>query len=400
METGSLLRFVSLFLLVFPMIDPLPNFARAAPQFYPQPESRVVTEAGLAADGQRLVTFYCYLDPEADPFRPSMKYGGLKEWNGQMWADLWADSGYGTNYCVDCDVAIRGDVIVASHRNSSYGSDKATHHSNYNGVWQAGTEATFYSVSSPRVAFAFGVPYMTFTSIGSGGPRKVYIQCLYGCDGLPELSGTYRYFGVGIPSDVSSASLTGDAEAFYSAFVSVAVPTDAGEGCVNVRRVTRFEDEYLGGCFYGGDQPFHTDIVLFQGQPVVAYKADDGRALWIARWSGSAWVNIGTDTVGAGLTFGRLRAAASATQLFVGFEVRGAEDYQIIVYEFKAPHWVAYPVPLDPAKAMACVFQDLVLLQGQAVAAYIEDGTLKVVNLSGATGDRVFLPGLHLLLGE
>ena len=389
------LIFFSVFLF---LIFILPNPAGAGSQYYPNPEPKTVTEGSLASDGKRLITFYCFLDPEKDPWHPSMKYGGLKEWNGQIWVDLWESAGYGTNYCSDGDVAVRENVIVASHRDDRYGSTKAKHHSNYSGNWQPGTEATFYSINSPRVAFAFNVPYITFTSIGSGGPTKVYIECLYGCDGLPELNGTYRYFGAGIPSDVSSISLAGDSDAFYSAFVSLFVPTDSGEGCVNVEKKTRTQGDFIGGCFYAGDQPTQTDIVLYQGTPVVAYKADAGQTLWVAQWNGSVWAHIGTDTAGPGLSFGRLRAVASGSKLFVGYEVRGSDQYRIVVYELKGSGWVAHPVPIDSCNASNCAFQDLALFQGQPVAAFTKDGVLKVVNLLGITAGGVMLPALPLLL--
>jgi hypothetical protein len=381
------------------LISILPDLASSEAQYYPNPESKTVTEAGLASDGKRLITFYCFLDPEKDPWNPSMKYGGLKEWNGWTWVDLWESVGYGTNNCSDCDVAVRESVIIASHRDDSYGSTKAKHHSNYSGIWQPGTEATFYSINSPRVAFAFDVPYITFTSIGDGGSTRVYIECLYGCEGLPELHGTYRYVS-GVPLDVSSASLAGDGSAFYSAFVSSYFPTDAGEGCVNVRKVTRTGDDYLGGCFYAGDLPFHTNIVLYQGYPVVAYKADGGKTLWVTQWNGTNWTNIGTDTAAPGRSFGQLRAVASGSKLFVGFEESGADQYQIVVYEFTGSDWVAHPVLVDSGSASNCTFQDLALFQGQPVAAYTKDGVLKVVNLFGMTTRGLMLPALPLLLGD
>ena len=401
MKRPSFQKYLNFFSVFLILISIFPDFAAAGSQYYPNPESKTVTEASLASDGKRLIAFYCFLDPEKDPWKPSMKYGGLKEWNGQIWVDLWESAGYGTNYCSDCDVAVRENVIVASHRDDRYGSTKAKHHSNYSGTWQPGTEATFYSINSPRVAFAFNVPYMTFTSIGSGGPTKVYILCLYGCDGLPELGGTYRFFGAGIPSDVSSISLAGDSDAFYSAYVSSFVPTDSGEGCVNLEKKTRTQGDFIGDCFYAGDQPSQTDIVLYQGNPVVAYKADAGQTLWVAQWNGSAWANIGTDTAGPGLSFGRLRAVASGSKLFVGYEVRGGDQYRIVVYEFRGSDWVAYSVPIGSGNTSNYAFQDLALYQGQPVAAFTKDGVLKVVNLFGITEKgNIIQPALPLLLDD
>ena len=105
-------RVLLLSTLVLFWVGPAQVQAAFAPVILPDPESGNVQGASLAADGTRLVTWYCHHDASTNT-----DDGYLQVWNGSAWSNpLGRDA---TFECHSPDVAVHGDLIFGTFQNDS-----------------------------------------------------------------------------------------------------------------------------------------------------------------------------------------------------------------------------------------------------------------------------------------
>ena len=373
--------------------------ARAgAPAFLPSPESNTVLEAALASDGTRLILFYDYFVPGTHDYTYK-----IKEWKNSGWEQLHQGS---SDIFMQPDVAVRGAAIVASGLILGYGSQYVARYiTNYSGSWVTGTsQAGNNSCKVPRVAFAFGVPYMSYTVLDfNTSIQKLFLVCLAGCTGLPELTGFMRVFGPFNSWNVGDAALAGDSAAVYSAFVSPGGPGPSGAmGCVNVRKLDPGSSPYLGPCFFQGDVYTNVEIALFTGYPVVGWTESEGEVLRVSEWNGADWVALGMFRAPRGHTSSRFKIATSGSRIYVVRQTKprdiSVDNTQIVLSQYNGSSWSNFTLFNGPGRSTVN-FQGLAVYQDQPVVAYLDNGVLKILRVDTGDGTKPkSLPWLPLLL--
>jgi hypothetical protein len=398
MKSPSLLKFrvilVLFTILIFQQAGL--DMAEAGYVRFPVPEAKETVAARIASDGNRLLTFYAYLDPQVDSSHPTYKYGKIKEWKDGGWQNLGADAGGFTNLWFfdhfisgNLDLAVQGDNIIYVWQ----GSDGTRIASCYNGTWSGTIANEFYAPNYPRAAFAFGLPYYNYTCMTQGGTREVWAKTWPIFYQVPAVNGAYRYFGPLIDGSVMMSALTGTGTKMYVAFASYFGPTQQQDpGCISVLQVDSTGNQYVGDPI-PGVHPRNPEIIM-NGRyritydlPIIAWLEDN--YLRIYMWTfripelGWRWYSQYIEEFPLN-TVGRLSMVAASDKFYVAYQYKeGTADTVIRVLEFgdMGGHLSTQNIPLNSSNPASVIFQGLAFYKGNLVAAYLDNKALKIIQL-------------------
>jgi len=336
-----------------------------------------VSQASIASDGTNLLVFYRYPNVSLN-----LDEGIIKKWNGSSWVQLY----HVTNQCHDPDIAVDGSLISASWHTDLHDLGFGT---NANGPWVSTVSTKLQHQWGSTVAIAKGRAYVTYACRYSDGYPSSYmmlhIKSPIGTSGTQlELNGGWRepYISVGM-----TPSITGNSSFWY------VVSTQ--NGWLSVQK----DYTYLGSLFQSGSQSYasNPEIVLYSGNPVVAWEEDSGANIYIAKWNGSEWIIFGVDTLPGGY-FDSLRLAASGTDLYAVY-TKSTGSPHISVSKWNGIEWSSLDDPSESSSSTISTVE-ITVYEGQPVVAFVENNVFKVKKWIGGTisGPAGFLPGAQLLL--
>ena len=332
----------------------------------PSPNQDDVTETSIAGDGARLVVFYRRPRPSLN-----LDEGIVKRWTGSSWsteANL-------TNQCHYPDIDIKGANMVATWNDDNYDYGYGT---NINGNWVAMTGTLLNKQWFPRATMAMDLPYMSFACMYSDGmPSNYYmlhIRSIVGTGDRIELNGgwTVTYTSVGLKTDI-----TGDDNAWYCVF-SQQEYLYVMKGSVDGGR----EYSDLGEGFRMYNPVSRPEIVLFNGQPVVAWLENENTELYLAEWNGSEWLLIGQASLSSG-TYNTIRMASSPSELFIIYTIldSGTEMY---VNSYDGSQWYEFPDAQNQAGSDITT-ADIAMHNNEPVIAFTEENILHVKKFSASS---------------
>lgn len=326
----------------------------------PSPSAGPVTQTSIACDGSDMVIFYREPAPSLN-----IDMGPIKKWQGSYWSDFAG----ATNQCHSPDVDIEGSVVVATWYTDAYDYGYG---SNINGPWVSFTGTMLQNQYYPRAAMAMGFPYMSFTCKYSDGMPSMYdmlhIRSIIGVGDKIELRGGWRvpYLSVGMKTDI-----TGDEHAWYCVYIQQEfLYVDKGA-------VVDGRSEYtdLGDGFRMYNPVSDPEITLYQGKPVVGWTENGGTEIFVAEWSGSEWLLIGSGTISEG-TLNTIRMAVTDTDLYLVYTLSDAPA-NISVNRYDGSEWYELPAVQDqPAAGVSTA--DIAIYNGAPVVAYTENNQLNV----------------------
>ena len=336
-----------------------------------------VSQASIASDGTNLLVFYRYPNVSLN-----LDEGIIKKWNGSSWVQLY----HPTNECHDPDIAVDGSLISASWHTDLHDLGFGT---NANGPWVSTVSTRLYHQYGSTVAIAKGRAYVTFACRYSDGQpynyMMLHVKSPIGTTGTQlELDGGWRatFTDVGM-----TPSITGNSSFWY------VVSTQ--QGWLSVQR----DYTYLGPFFQSASQGYasNPEIVLYSGDPVVAWEEDSGSNIYIAKWNGSEWIIFGVDTLPGGY-FDSLRIATSATDLYAVY-TKSTGLPRISVSKWNGIEWSSLDDPSESSSSTISTVE-ITVHEGQPVIAFVENNVLKVKKWNGGmiSSPAGFLPGPQLLL--
>ena len=333
-------------------------------QPFPSPTQDGVTQASIAGDGLALMVHY------RKP-RPSLNLdeGIVEKWTGSDWqvqANL-------SNECHEPDLDISGDTVVATWYDDGYDFGYGT---NINGSWVTMMGVYLTKQWFPRAAMAMGLPYMSFSCKYSDGQATAYdmlhIKAPVGIGDEIELNGGWRvtFTSVGLRTDI-----TGDDDAWYCAFSQQEfLYVDKG-AIINDQK----EYSELGDGFRMSNPVSNPEIILYKGNPVVAWLENAKQELYIAEWDGDEWWVIGAGSVTTG-SFYSLRMAASSSNLFVSYATTDS-DTAISVNLYDGENWYTMPPPQNYFKSNIGTV-DIAVHDEEPVVAFTENNLLTIKKYS------------------
>lgn len=320
-----------------------------------------VSQVSLASDGTRLLTYFRQPEPGLN-----LDGGILKEWTGSVWSTL----ARLTNQCHDPDVAVKGNLVAASCRDDGY---DYVFSSNVNGPWVTLSGTLLYKQWGPKAAIAMNRPYMVFVCQYSDGMpfswSMLHIKSPLGPGDNVELNGGWgreTYVSVG-----SYAAITGDDDAWYVSFYQ-GINLYVMKGYL-VGSQRHHED--MGGSLTFSSNPARPEIVLLEGNPVVAWFEDSNTTVLLAHWDGTDWIYIGKASLGS--SGSNLRIAAYGTDLYVTYTI--TDSRELIVNKWNGSEWSALPYPTDPNVGGYINSADIAVYNGRACVAFVRDGSLEIL---------------------
>lgn len=328
------------------------------------PTSETVLQTSIASDGSALVIFY--REPD---YSINLDKGIIKKWNGNTWSNF---AGV-TNQCHSPDIDIDGSVVVATWYTDGYDYGYG---SNINGPWVSFTGTFLQNQYFPRAAMAMGFPYMSFTCKYSDGMPSSYdmlhIRSIIGVGKKTELKGGWReiYTNVGMNTDIA-----GDDNAWYCAYIQQKF-LYVDKGTV-IDGISNYTD--LGDGFRMSNPVSSPEIVVYNGMPVVAWLENGNTELYIAKWSGSEWLLIGSGTVAEGLMLS-VRMAVSSSNLYVLYTLSGAAN-SLSINRYDGSNWFELPEVQDKQDFDVST-ADIAIYNNMPVVAYIENNQLVVKTYS------------------
>jgi hypothetical protein len=333
----------------------------------PSPTQDEVTQASIACDGSEMVIHY------RKP-RPSLNIdeGIVEKWAGNSWAVQTNVS----NQCHEPDVDIDGSVVVATWYDDGYDYGYGT---NVNGPWVSMTGTYLVKQWFPRAAMAMGLPYMSFASKYSDGMATSYdmlhIRSIVGVGEQIELNGGWRvtYTSVGLRTDI-----TGDEDAWYCVFSQQQFLYVMKGAIVNSAK----EYSDLGDGFRMYNPVSNPEIVLYKGNPVVAWLENANMELYIAEWDGSEWWVIGAGSVTTGNLYS-LRMAASSSNLFVTY-ASTESDTAISVNLYDGETWYGMPMVQNYLNSNIGTV-DIAVHNEEPVVAFTENKLLTIKKFTSST---------------
>jgi hypothetical protein len=220
-----------------------------------------VTALALDGDGNRLALFYC-----ADDASLNQNPGVVLEWTGAGWATL---SSSVTAQCHDPDVVVSGAVVAGVFL--SDGLDLGAFCLGAACTGGAGIDADgLRNVHAPRVGWALGFPYATYTQFyGALAQDVLYIDALYPLlDPLanpPETTGSYHCEGDCY--ELATPTLAGTDDFVFAAY---RVPS---LDCVAIRYETAGSfGHYLCITEFAAPNAIFPEVAVVNARPVLLWR--------------------------------------------------------------------------------------------------------------------------------
>jgi Bacterial Ig domain len=319
-----------------------------------------VSEVALASDGSNLYRFYCAPVENRDE-------GRLDRWNGMSWVVV----ANPTNQCHAPDIEVEGSLWVASFADDSPDYGFA---SNANGPSVVLKGTLLVDQWGMDVAIAQGRPYMAFAARYSDGNPFSYMM-LHVISPFPPGNRVLLNGGWGrnVFQDISTdPAIAGDATGWYAVSrqgSNLYVMKASHDGTSSVRQ------EIGPGFTFVGD-PVKPEIIVYQGQPVVAWMENAQTSLHVARWDGANWIPFGQDQVSTGF-FGRLRMDVYQNDLYV-LDVKSSAAPAMTVSHWDGASWTELPSALGAGQTPSATRGDIAVRSDGLVVAYISGGVLRV----------------------
>lgn len=274
-----------------------------------------VTDLALDGDGARLVLFYC-----ANDLSLNQNPGVVIEWNGSSWTTL---SSNVTAQCHAPDVVVRGPVAAGIHLTDGLDLGAFCLGAGCSGGADIDQDG-LRNVHTPRIGWAFGFPYATYTQFtGALAQDVLYLDPLYpALDPLadpPETTGAFH-------CESGCTSLSTPTVAGTDAFVFAAyrVPT---LDCVAIRWETETGfGNYLCIREYPSPEAIWPEVAVVNGRPVMLWREthEDTTRIPGGEYTGPLdepgqigfWRLI-EDLASPGADWDRLRVLSTGTELYV-----------------------------------------------------------------------------------
>ena len=221
-----------------------------------------VTDIALDGDGDRLALFYC-----ADDVSLNQNPGVVLEWTGAGWATL---SGSVTAQCHDPDVVVRGAVVAGVYLTDALDLGAFC----LGGACDGGADIDqdgLRAVHAPRVGWAFGFPYATYTQFSGALAQDVlYIDALYPLldpfADPPETTGAYPLRGRAA-TRFATPTLAGTDDFVFAAY---RVPS---LDCVAIRYETAGSfGHYLCITEFPAPTALWPEVAVVNGRPVMFWR--------------------------------------------------------------------------------------------------------------------------------
>jgi hypothetical protein len=323
-----------------------------------------ISAVALASDGISLYRFYCKPVEIRDE-------GKVEQWNGTGWTAIASL----TNECHDPDIEVEGSLWVAGFETDRPDYGWA---SNANGGWVLFQGTFLVHQWGIHVAIAQGRPYGAFAARYSDGAAYPYMM-LHVISHIPAgnkstLNGGWG--GVAGYDIATNLGMGGDRSAWYTATRQVDwlwVKKGYHNGTSSVQQL-------LGDGFNGGSpDPVNPEVVVHNGAPTVVWLERVQKEIWVAQFSGTRWVGLGSGGVTNGY-IGHARADTYQSNLYV-LQVNSAESPRLGVNQWNGLDWAALPDPLGSGEVPSSVTGDIAVLSNGPVVAYVAGGVLKVKQL-------------------
>jgi len=326
----------------------------------PSITDEVVLQASIACDGSEMVIFYREPDYSinTDP-------GIIKKWD----EDHWVDYAGITAQCHTPDIDIDGTIMSASWYTDAYDYG---HGSNINGPWVSFSGTLLMDQNNPRATMAMGLPYMSFACRYSDGMPTSYMMLhivhIIGSGPTIELNGGWRvlYTDVGMKTDIA-----GDDNAWYCVY-SQQEFLYVDKGSI-IGGQSQYTD--LGSGFRYNNPVSNPEIVVYNGQPVVAWIENGGTELLVAEWNGTEWLLIGYDEISEG-NLSSIRMTSYSTDLYVIYLINDAE-VNISLNHWDGTNWYGLPSIQDQLNTNVGT-ADIAIYGDEPVVAFTENNQLKV----------------------
>lgn len=281
-----------------------------------------VTDLALDGDGDRLALFYC-----ADDVSLNQNPGVVLEWTGAGWATL---SGSVTAQCHDPDVVVRAAVVAGVYLTDALDLGAFC----LGGACDGGADIDqdgLLNVHAPRVGWAFGFPYATYTQLfGALAQDVLYIDALYPLldpfADPPETTGAFHCESGCVA--VATPTLAGTDDFVFAAY---RVPS---QDCVSIRYETAGSfGHYLCITEFAAPNAILPEVAVVNARPVLLWREshDDITSILGAEYTGPLdqpgeidfWHKIEQyDSLGD--EWDRLRVVSTGTELFALLR-RGSE---------------------------------------------------------------------------
>gem|GEM_PF-6676659 len=306
------------------------------------------TEVSIASDNQGLVATGCA--------------GGSSGSVQELTPSGWALAGSPFSFCGMPVVAMEGGVWLAARvdvgQNVSVSSNRSPV-----GVRRSGLRKQW----GINVGFAQGEGYVSYTSRNSGSTLTQFLMLHYhpavGSGPIQRLDGGWGRQTL-LDHGLETA-VTGDSTGLYVAF------TQGGNLYVNHGAFVTGTGipPRLGGSLTPGGAPQGFDLVLYQGQPVIAWIENGGPSATVARWDGAQWIPIGAVQVTTGM-IGRIQLAVHGQDLYA-LTVYSDPARGVTVDRYDGTSWSPVSGVLDPGDVPSFTTGDITVYQDQPVVIYV-----------------------------
>lgn len=332
-------------------VEILPGW-RAMPSPFPGTYSSTFTlrAAALGGEDTLLIALVGYTDPSLG----NLEQADVFRWSGTMW---FRDPFHSNNASSRFQVAVSGGLWAVGWVNDV--GDVSITASNGLSWKSMGPVSALLDSHDPSIAFALGHPWLAYEQSG-----KLYVR--YHDTWAPGFSYNQQTGGLTRSGDfLGTPVLAGSASDWY-----VAVHEPAGD-CTSVLRGQGYA--WLGACLFYDADTWPDEMVVFNNQPILLMR--DGFPLHIARWSGSFWTGILTES-NAGTT--GYEVAVAGNRLYL-LSVRPGATPPIRVRAWDGSTWTDLAGSVTSSgETVASLAGGIATYRGQPVVMYQTGSRLRV----------------------
>ena len=117
------------------------------------------------------------------------------------------------------------------------------------------------------------------------------------------------------------------------------------------------------------------EIIVYEGNPVVAWFENGNTEIYIAQWSGSEWLLLGSGTITEGLLTA-VRMTATSSDLYVAYTISDSE-VNLSVNQYDGSNWYELPAAQNQLKTNVST-ADIAIYNGEPILAFTENNQLTV----------------------